>query len=229
MKILVTGAGGGIGYATVKKLSEDGHLVLAQYRHRKVEPAENVIPIYGDLSSREGVNDFFATASVYGTIDGLVNCLGVALEKPLSDCSDEEAEDMIFTDLTSVILLTKKYVPKFISAGKGSIVNVSSIWGAVGASCETVYSAAKGGVSVFTKALSKELGLSGIRVNSVSPGFIDTQMTSIYTEQDKKDFCQTISLGRIGSPEEVAKVIAFLLSDESSYVTGQDIRVDGGR
>ena len=229
MKILVTGAGGGIGYATVKKLSEDGHLVLAQYRHRKVEPAENVIPIYGDLSSREGVNDFFAAASVYGTIDGLVNCLGVALEKPLSDCSDEEAEDMIFTDLTSVILLTKKYVPKFISAGKGSIVNVSSIWGAVGASCETVYSAAKGGVSVFTKALSKELGLSGIRVNSVSPGFIDTRMTSIYTEQDRKDFCQTISLGRIGYPEEVAKVIAFLLSDESCYITGQDIRVDGGR
>ena len=99
----------------------------------------------------------------------------------------------------------------------------------MGASCETVYSAAKGGVSVFTKALSKELGLSGIRVNSVSPGFIDTRMTSIYTEQDRKDFCQTISLGRIGYPEEVAKVIAFLLSDESSYVTGQDIRVDGGR
>ena len=227
-KVLVTGAGGGIGKATVKKLSDEGYFVIAQYRNRPTDASETVIPVYGDFSTRRGIEEFYDRVKGYGRLYGIVNLAGIAMEKLFSDCTDEEIENMIYTDLTSAILLTKRFVPQFVSAGEGSIINVSSIWGRKGASCEVAYSAAKGGMIAFTKALSREIGLSGVRVNCVAPGLIDTEMNAGYTAEEKKAFLDGVSLGREGKASEVADIISYLLSEKSSYVTGQTIGVDGG-
>ena len=228
-KIIVTGASGGIGSAVVEALKEDC-LVLAQYNKNPsgVPSGQNVIKIHGDFSTKEGVELFATEVKKFGAPYGLVNCSGVARSGLLTDFSDEGIEELLFIDLVAPVLLTKKILPSFISEKRGSIVNVSSVWGVCGASCETPYSAAKGGIVAFTKALAKELGPSGIRVNCVAPGFIDTAMNANYSEEDRRLFCEELSLGRIGRPEEVAGAIKFLLSDESSYISGQILSVDGG-
>jgi len=227
-KIVVTGASGGIGSAITERLARDGNLILAQFRNGKIEGRETVIPIYGDFSTVDGVEKFYKSVKAYGKIDCLINCAGVALEKLFSDCSDEEISNLIFTDLTSVMLLTKRFVPDFVSLKSGVILNVSSIWGVRGASMETAYSAAKGGLISFTEALSKELGPSGVRVNCIAPGFIDTKMNARYTEEERQQFLENVSLNRVGKAEEVAETVAFLISDAASYITGQCISIDGG-
>ena len=229
--VVITGASGGIGLATVKKLVESGYKVIAQYKNNGdvLKNIDGITPLYGDFSTTEGVNKFAdEVLKKADDIYGLVNNAGASLVGLFTDFSDDEIKGVIFTDLTSHILLTKRLLPIMTGNMKGSIVSVSSIWGVHGGSCEVAYSAAKGGLIAFTKALAKEVGLMGVRVNSVSPGFIDTKMNAEFSEEDKKDFCDGLALGRIGDPDEVAEVIEFLLSDRSSYVTGQNIGVDGG-
>ncbi len=227
-KVLVTGAGGGIGKAIAKELAIEGYLVLAQYRNRPIEGGENIIPIYGELSTEEGIDAFLTAVRAYGRMDGLVNCAGISQDALLVDLSDGEIMNILNTDLTSTILLTKRILPDMMTKGKGSIVNISSIWGEKGSAMETVYSAAKGGIIAFSKALSKEVGRMGVRVNCVSPGMINTEMNACYTAEERADFCEKLSLGREGDPSEVADLVAFLIGDKSNYITGQNITVDGG-
>ena len=188
---VVTGGSGGIGKAIVSRLLSEDYTVAAQYRNNP-EGLKDIIgvkPFYGDFSSREGIEAFYEKVkSEFPKIDVLVNNAGVASWKLFTDYSDEEIENLIFTDMTAAILLTKKFLPDMISARKGSIVNISSVWGVYGASCEVPYSAAKAGIIGFTKALSKEVGLSSVRVNCIAPGFIETPMNAKLSEEDKMAF-----------------------------------------
>lgn len=229
---VVTGASGGIGRAVALRLAAAGYGVFAHYRSRpeRLEGLDGaIIPIYGDFSSAEGVNAF-ADALFRETcrVDVLVNNAGAAAQKLYTDCTDGEVEDTLFVDLTAAMLLTKRVVPAMVARKSGCIVNVSSVWGVYGGSCEAAYSAAKGGLIAFTKALARELGLSNIRVNCVAPGFIETEMNSGLSEEDRRAFLDGVALGRAGRAEEIASVIAFLASEDSSYVTGQIIGADGG-
>lgn len=229
---VVTGASGGIGKAIALKLAKDGFRVLAQYRnnYEAIEnTGEDIVPIYGDFSDLDGVNAFADSIDrLAARVDVLVNNAGIAMQKLFTDCTDKEVERMLFLDLTAPIILTKRIVSGMVREKKGNIINISSVWGVYGGSMEIAYSAAKGGIISFTKAMAKELGLSNVRVNCVAPGFIDTPMNGSISESDKELFLEGVALNRIGNPEEIASVVAFLASDASSYITGQTLCADGG-
>lgn len=226
---VVTGASGGIGRAVCARLLADGYVVYAQYRSNPDKCIPGSVPVFGDFSDRNGVGAF-AAQIILATkkIDLLVNNAGISMQKLFTDCTDEETERAVFCDLTSVMLLTRQLSPLLRNATSASVVNLSSVWGVYGGSCEVAYSAAKGGIIAFTKALSKEWGRSNIRVNCVAPGLIDTAMNANLSEFDKKSFAEGTALGRIGEPEEIASAVAFLGSDAASFITGQVISADGG-
>lgn len=230
MKIaVVTGGSGGIGSATVEKLLSEGYAVFSQYRSNKQNAVNGCVPIYGDFSTEEGVNRFADEIfSRTDHVDLLVNNAGCALQKIYTDCTDREVEEMIFCDLTAAMLLAKRFLPSMIKRKSGNIINVSSVWGVYGGSCEVAYSAAKGGLIAFTKALAKEVGLSGVRINCVAPGMIDTKMNGNISEEDKKIFAESTALGRMGKPYEIAETIAYLASDKAAFITGQTVSADGG-
>lgn len=236
MFALVTGATGGIGREIVKKLVSDGFTVISHY-FRNEEAAKQLALSYGDkvIITRCDFSDADATglwaenlAKAYPNINVLVNNAGLAEQRLYSDASLENILQMINTNLVSTMLVTQKVCKNMVKLRYGRIINISSIWGVYGGSCEVTYSASKGGIISFTKALSRELGLSDVTVNCLSLGLIDTEMNARLTENDIDEFAKNTSLGRIGKPCEVAEVVAFLASDKSSYVTGQIIGVDGG-
>ncbi|GKX66056.1 elongation factor P 5-aminopentanone reductase [Inconstantimicrobium mannanitabidum] len=236
---IVTGGSRGIGEAIVRTLCEEGAFVIFTYNNNE-EKAKSLVkelkakgyflqacPLdLNNYSSIENFNDVII--SKQSNLDILINNAGISKVGLFMDASKSEVDEMINTNLTGSILLSQFAVKKMIDKKKGSIVNISSIWGNVGASCEVLYSATKGGINIFTKALAKELGPSGIRVNAVAPGVIDTEMNKWMNETDRMNLEQEIPLDRFGDTKEVAKVVSFLCSDESSYVTGQIITVDGG-
>jgi 3-oxoacyl-[acyl-carrier protein] reductase len=230
MKVaIITGATSGIGLATARVLKREGwSLSLVGRKTETIEEEfkEDLI-IKADISDPQVAEDIVKrTVEKFGRLDALINNAGQTLDKPLLRITAEDLENHFRTNLFSAFLLSKSALRYFKDGGV--IVNVSSVVGIIGNSWQTAYSASKAGLIAFTKSLAKEMGSRGIRVVAVAPGFIETPMTEGLPEQVKKKYLENIPLRRFGKPEEVAEVIAFLVSDKASYISGQVIVVDGG-
>ena len=233
MVILVTGASRGIGREIAKNLAQKGNIVIANY-NKSEEQAQNLkkenqnIEIYkADVSKREEVKQMVEyVLNKYGKIDVLVNNAGISENKLFTDVTDEDWQKIINTNLYSAFCVTQEVLPNMIHNKSGCIINISSIWGIVGASCETVYSIAKAGIDAMTKSLAKELGPSNIRINSIAPGIIDTDMNKNLSQEDIENIKNEIPLQKIGKTIDISKCVEWLITDE--YTTGQIISINGG-
>ncbi|WP_080846384.1 elongation factor P 5-aminopentanone reductase [Cytobacillus gottheilii] len=232
---LVTGASGGIGQAVCRKLAQNGYSLYLHY-NQNAAPIDSLlqefaeyggeyIPIQADLSVHGGYKKI--AANIF-SLDEIVITSGIAHYGLFTDMTDRDAEDMLYVHATAPILLTKELLPKLIKKGTGSIVFISSIWGQTGSACEVLYSAAKGAQISFVKALSKELALSGVRVNTVAPGAISTNMMSGFSEEEILGIQEDVPMGKMGTAQNVADAVQFLISDQASYITGQVLAVNGG-
>lgn len=224
---VVTGGVRGIGLGISLALKKKGYRVYALYSKDEKSAAaaqgEGVIPVKADVRNEAEIVAFF---SVLRHVDVLVNNAGVAVAAQLQDTSAEMLDELYAVNVRGAFLCAREAAKKMISEQSGCIVNVSSVWGEAGGSCESAYSATKGALIALTKALAKELGYSGIRVNCVSPGVIDTTMNARLTAEDMEALREEIPLGRIGKPEDVANAVTGLI--ESEYVNGADVPVNGG-
>lgn len=232
--VLITGGTRGIGAACSKIFVKNGYSVYATYNNDE-KSAKEISEKLGIKTYKMNISDRNAVKDVLtdiiknaGKIDVLINNAGIAQQKLFIDLEDSDWDNMIDTNLTGVYNVTKEVLKNMVSQNSGAIVNVSSIWGQCGASCEVHYSAAKAGVIGLTKALAKEMAMSGIRVNCVCPGMIETKMNSAFSNEDIEGICEEIPMGRCGKPMECAELIYFLASEKASYITGQIIGVNGG-
>lgn len=232
---LVTGASRGIGAAIAKELSRQGYAVAVHY-NRSAQAAQalaqqlpGAIALQADMADAQAVEAMVEKAAQhYGRIDVLVNNAGVALWKLAMDTTVQEWDELFSVNVRGAFAATRAVLPHMVAAQGGSIVNVSSMWGQVGASCEVAYSASKAAIIGMTKALAKEMGGAGIRVNCVCPGVIDTDMIAGFDQQAIDELAEETPLGRIGKPEDVAKTVAFLAGEQAAFVTGQVLGVNGG-
>lgn len=235
--VMITGGTRGIGRACSEKFLKNGYNVIATYvsddesaaemmkRHEK----ENFVAARCDVADFEAVGALFAFAKKkYGGVDILVNNAGIALQKMLCDTSRQEWNRIFDVNMGSMYNTVHFASEYMVHQKYGKIVNVSSIWGICGASCEVAYSASKAAVIGFTKALAKELGPSGICVNCVAPGVVDTEMNSTIDDETMDALREETPLCRIGTPDEIAESIYFLCSENSSFITGQVISPNGG-
>lgn len=230
--VIVAGASGGIGRAVCEKFAAEGYLVGVHYNGNEAEARDIADKIGGalirfDISDYRSV-DSAVTAFVerYGRLDAVVNCAGVALPiKTLLDTTESEFDRIFAVNVKGAYNLAKRAISEMLCGG-GAIVNVSSMWGLVGGSCEAVYSASKAAVIGLTKALAKEYAGANIRVNAVAPGFIDTKMNDGIVGDDRLEAISEIPLGRIGKTEEVADAAYFLV--ENAFVTGEILNISGG-
>lgn len=232
---LITGASGGIGSACARVLYENGVTVAIGYHtneqvaHSLLQELPGCIAVQGDVSRPGDVNRMVDTVlERFGKIDILINNAGIAHQGLLTDLSDEDWARICGINLSGTLYGCRAVLPHMVARGGGSIVNVSSMWGICGASCEAAYSAAKAGVIGLTKALAQEVGPAGVRVNCVAPGVIDTEMNAALTPEDKTALADQTPLGRTGNPTEVARAVWYLASEDSSFVTGQVLSVNGG-
>lgn len=233
---VVTGGAKGIGAAVVKRLLSDGYSVAFTYKSSESaaksllnEVGENCKAYKLDITDSSAVNSVFEDVErSFGEIEVLVNNAGVAEQALFTDITDEMWHKMIETNLSGAFYCSRAVLKYMINRKRGKIINISSIWGEIGGSCEVHYSAAKAGLIGMTKALAKEVGLSGITVNSVSPGVIFTDMTSHFNEDTMNELKSETPLNRIGTPEDVAGAVAFLASSDADFITGQDFAVNGG-
>lgn len=230
--VIITGGTRGIGEACVRLFSKNMNVAFFYFnsdeRARTIERETDAVGFKVDVSDRESVGSAVKRVlEMFGTVDVLVNNAGIDMYGTFQDANDDEIKRLYDVNLYGSLNCAREVVPYMVRQKSGAIVNVSSIWGRLGGSYEVDYSTSKGALITFTKALAKELGPSGVRVNSVSPGMIDTDMNAGLSDEDKRAFLDNTALGRIGNSNEVAKVIEFLSNDDSSYVTGVDIAVDG--
>ena len=234
---IVTGGSRGIGKAIVEALARKNIKVVANYNQSEEKAKklkeelekENIsIDIFkADVSKREQVKEMVDyTINKYGKIDILINNAGINQEKMFQDITDEDWDNIIKVNLYSVFCTTQEVVQYMINQKKGCIINLSSIYGINGGSCAVVYSATKAGIDGMTKALAKELGPSDIRVNSIAPGYIDTDMNQKYSGEEVEEIKEETPLEKIGKPEDIAKCIEWLVED--NFTTGQVISINGG-
>lgn len=239
MTAFITGGSGGIGSAICKTLAKNGYAIAVAYNTNEQAAKTVAKEINADggkaIAVRCDITDMSSMQSAYdvavtelGRIDLLVNNAGIADIGLFTDMSQERMEHIISANLTGAMLMSQLCLPDMINRKRGNILNISSMWGEVGASCEVAYSAAKAGLIGFTKALAKEEGLSGIRVNCITAGMIDTAMNSELDEATVASIVDDIPLSRIGTPQDIANAVLFLASDKSSYITGAVIKVNGG-
>ncbi|MBP3369588.1 MAG: 3-oxoacyl-ACP reductase FabG [Clostridia bacterium] len=234
MRVLITGGARGIGAACVEKFARNGHSVAFIYRSNH-SAAKAVSKEYGALSICADISDPNEAKSAVskvieemGGIDILINNAGISQIKMFCDITDEDVRSMLDTNLASAFYVTRAALPSMISQKWGRIINIGSMWGKVGASCEVHYSASKAGIRGMTMALAKELGPSSITVNAIEPGVIATDMNAELDENTMRELCNETPLCRIGDPMDVANLAYFLASYEASFITGQIIGVDGG-
>ena len=232
--VLVTGASKGIGRQIAITLAEKGYTVIGTYNSTN-DGLDLISNMHGIIYTKCNVADYSDVAALFAhvkdsfrTLDAVVNCAGVSWVGLLQDMNEEDIAKLVSVNLNGTIYVCQQAADIMVKQHSGSIVNISSIWGNNGASCEAVYSATKGGINAFTKALAQELAPSGIRVNAVCPGVIKTDMLNCFTEEDLKSLADETPLGRLGTTQDVANMVEFVLSEKASFVTGQIIAVDGG-
>ena len=236
---LITGATRGIGKQIAITLAKEGYNIALNYR-KENEDLENakkeitelgvrVLAVQGDVSKYEDCERFVKVIiEKFGHIDVLVNNAGITRDCLLIRMKEEDFKQVIDTNLGGTYNVTKNVISYMMKAHSGRIINISSVVGIVGNAGQTNYSASKAGIIGFTKSLAKEVASRNILVNAIAPGFIETDMTGVLKEEIKNEIAKNIPMKRMGSAQEVAKVVKFLTSDDSSYITGQVINVDGG-
>lgn len=237
--ILITGASRGIGKAIAYLFAQAGYSLVINCSKSaeslmtlKNELQQNfhvqVLASVGNIGDYSYVEELFKKIKTeFGGVDIVVNNAGISHIGLLSDMTSDEWQRIMNTNLSSVFYTSKLAIPYMVSNKSGKIINISSVWGNIGASCEVAYSATKGGMNSFTKALAKELAPSNIQVNAIACGCIDTEMNQCFSEEERQDLINEIPAGRFGTPEEVAELV-YTLASEHNYLTGQIITLDGG-
>lgn len=235
----ITGATRGIGKQIAMVLAENGYDIALNYRTENDNLRETIkeiesknvkcLAVKGDVSSYENCETFVSQIiNEFGKIDVLVNNAGITKDTLLMRMKKEDFEDVIDVNLVGTFNVTKNVISHMMKARSGRIINISSVVGVSGNAGQTNYAASKAGIIGFTKSLAKEVASRGILVNAVAPGFIETQMTDVLKDEIKEKIAETIPLKRMGTATDVANVVKFLASDDSSYITGQVINIDGG-
>lgn len=235
--ILVTGGSRGIGKDIVQTMALDGYNVILNYNKSEeqakiiqkelLEKGKKIEIFKADITKRNEVKNLIQFCiQKFNKIDVLINNAGISQTKLFTDITDEDWNNMLQTNLTSAFYTTQESLKYMINSKSGCIINISSIWGIVGASCEVHYSVAKAGLDGMTKALAKELGPSNIRVNSIAPGIINTEMNKNLSEEDLQNITNEIPLERIGYPHSITNCVKWLIEDD--YTTGQVISINGG-
>ena len=232
--VLVTGGSRGIGKAICEKFAAEGYFVAVNFE-KSEEKAKALAEKIGGKAFCADVSDYNAVSGMFdeiekemGEVSVLINNAAISTFGLFQDCSDEEWERIFGVNVKGVFNCSKRAIGNMLKNQRGSIVNISSIWGVTGGSCECHYSATKAAVIGYTKAMAKELGPSGIRVNCVAPGAVDTEMNARFSKEDLEAVAEESALGYIGKPEEIAEAVFFAASEKASYMTGAVLNVNGG-
>ena len=234
-KVLVTGASGGIGKAIAIELSSNGaDLCLTGRNKSELESLQKLIGgnceiIISDLSKSEGIDELANSAQEkMGQIDILINNAGITRDNLFMRMSEEDWNEVINVNLNSIFKLTKHLIKGMIKRRYGRIINITSVIGVAGGAGQSNYSASKAGIIAMSKSLAQEVGSRSVTVNSIAPGFIETNMTAKLSDDRKEEILNSISIGRLGKPDDIAGAVCFLASDKASYITGQTIHINGG-
>ena len=237
--VLITGSSRGIGAAIARRLNDEYKIIINYNKSKNQaiklmnelrETNPNVIAIKADASKEGEVENMFAIAEQnFGHVDILINNAGISHFSLIQDIDFDTWQNVINTNLNSVFLNSKRAIPNMISNQYGVIINMSSIWGDFGASMEALYSTSKGAINTFTKAMAKELAPSGIRVNAIAPGIVETDMMkNDFSKEELEELKNEVAINRFAKPEEIAGLVSYLISDEASYITGDIIHINGG-